>query len=114
MGLSALPSERLKPIAVPCYALYRPMLKRFITSRQTGPAPCASFSGICAVSAKRISAWLDDFREGLRPVPYPDEEALRAELDQIGAPKSQSTASFINTTFLDELKKSGFIDKLYK
>jgi len=50
----------------------------------------------------------------LRPVPYPDEEALRAELDQIGAPKSQNPAAFLNTTFLDELKKNGFFDKLYK
>jgi len=50
----------------------------------------------------------------LRPVPYPDEEALRAELDQIGALKSQNPAAFLNTTFLDELKKNGFFDKLYK
>ena len=66
------------------------------------------------LSEDDLGTWLEEFRDGLRPAPYPDEEALRAELDQIGAPKSQSTASFINTTFLDELKKSGFIDKLYK
>ncbi len=66
------------------------------------------------LSEENIGVWLDDFREGLRPVPYPDEEALRAELDQIGAPKSQSPAAFLNTTFLDELKKNGFFDKLYK
>ena len=66
------------------------------------------------LSEENLGVWLDDFREGLRPVPYPDEEALRAELDQIGAPKSQSTAAFLNTTFLDELKKNGFFDKLYK
>jgi ABC-type nitrate/sulfonate/bicarbonate transport system substrate-binding protein len=66
------------------------------------------------LSEENLGVWLDDFREGLRPVPYPDEEALRAELDQIGAPKSQNPAAFLNTTFLDELKKNGFFDKLYK
>ena len=50
----------------------------------------------------------------LRPMPYPDEEALRAELEQVGGPKSLSPASFLNTTFLDELKRNGFVDKLYK
>jgi ABC-type nitrate/sulfonate/bicarbonate transport system substrate-binding protein len=66
------------------------------------------------LSEEDLGTWLDDFREGLRSVPYPDEEALRAELDQIGAPKSQSPAAFLNTTFLDELKKNGFVDKLYR
>jgi hypothetical protein len=69
---------------------------------------------MCGLSEEDLSTWLDDFREGLRSVPYPDEEALRAELDQIGAPKSQSPAAFLNTTFLDELKKKGFVDKLYR
>ena len=66
------------------------------------------------LSEEDLGTWLDDFRESLRSVPYPDEEALRAELDQIGAPKSQSPAAFLNTTFLDELKKNGFVDKLYR
>jgi ABC-type nitrate/sulfonate/bicarbonate transport system substrate-binding protein len=66
------------------------------------------------LSEEDLGTWLDDSREGLRSLPYPDEEALRAELDQIGAPKSQSPAAFLNTTFLDELKKNGFVDKLYR
>jgi ABC-type nitrate/sulfonate/bicarbonate transport system substrate-binding protein len=61
-----------------------------------------------------LGRWFDDTRELLRPLPYPDEEALRAELEQIGAPKSQAPASFINTTFLDEIRKGGLIDRLYK
>jgi len=47
------------------------------------------------LSEENLGTWLDDFREGLRSVPYPDEQALRAELDQIGAPKSQSPAAFL-------------------
>jgi ABC-type nitrate/sulfonate/bicarbonate transport system substrate-binding protein len=66
------------------------------------------------LSDEDLGMWLEDTRESLKPLPYPDEEALRAELEQIGAPKSQPPASFINTTFLDEIQKSGLIDKLYK
>jgi len=69
---------------------------------------------IQGLSDEDLNMWLEDVRESIRPVPYPDEEALRAELDQIGAPKSQSPANFLNTTFLDDLKKNGFFDKLYK
>jgi len=32
----------------------------------------------------------------------------------VNAPKSLAPAAFVNTTFLDELKKNGFVDKLYK
>ncbi|HTN70617.1 MAG TPA: ABC transporter substrate-binding protein [Methylomirabilota bacterium] len=66
------------------------------------------------LSEDDLAGWLEDLRESLRPLPYPDEEALRADLEQIGAPKSQALPSFINTTFLDEIQKSGLIDKLYK
>jgi len=63
---------------------------------------------------ENLGAWIDDVRESTRSMPYPDEEALRAELDQIGAAKSVITAAFVNTTFLDELQKTGFAEKLYK
>jgi len=66
------------------------------------------------LSEDDLAGWLEDLRESLRPLPYPDEEALRADLEQIGVPKSQALPSFINTTFLDEIQKSGLIDKLYK
>lgn len=65
-------------------------------------------------SEENLAAWFDEFRESLPSMPYPDEEALRAELAQVGVPKSQNPAYFLNTTFLDELKKNGFMDKLYK
>lgn len=63
---------------------------------------------------EELGMWLEDVREGLRPLPYPDDEALRMDLEQVGASKSLPPASFVNTTFLDELKKNGFVDKLYK
>ena len=61
-----------------------------------------------------LGIWLDDVRESTRSMPYPDEEALRAELNQIGVAKSFAPATFVNTTFLDELQKSGFTEKLSK
>jgi ABC-type nitrate/sulfonate/bicarbonate transport system substrate-binding protein len=66
------------------------------------------------VSEDNLAAWLDDFRESLRPLPYPDEEALRAELETVSAPKTQPPASFVNTTFLREIEKSGLMEKLSK
>jgi ABC-type nitrate/sulfonate/bicarbonate transport system substrate-binding protein len=66
------------------------------------------------LSDEDLGMWLEDARESLLPLPYPDEDAIRVELDQIGAPKTLNASSFVNTTFLDELKKNGFIDKLYK
>ena len=63
---------------------------------------------------ENLAAWFEDFRESLRPMPYPDEDALRAELEQVSGPKSLAPSAFLNTTFLDELKRNGFVDKLYK
>jgi hypothetical protein len=39
---------------------------------------------------------------------------MRAELEMMGAPNQQLPAGYINTSILDEIRKSGFIDKLYK
>jgi NitT/TauT family transport system substrate-binding protein len=61
-----------------------------------------------------LNAWFDELRESLGPLPYPDDEGLRAELEQINAPKSPGPEHYLNVSFLDELKKSGFADKLYK
>ena len=66
------------------------------------------------LSEDSLATWFEDLRESLRPLPYPDEEALREDLEQVGAPKSQAPASFVNTTFLDEIKKSGLVEKLYR
>ena len=50
----------------------------------------------------------------MKQIPYPDEEALRAEMEMMGPGNMQIPAGYINTSVLDEIKKSGFIDKLYK
>ncbi|HVH91523.1 MAG TPA: hypothetical protein VM783_09070, partial [Candidatus Acidoferrum sp.] len=61
-----------------------------------------------------LGAWFEKTREPLKPLPYPDDEGLRAELEQINAPKSPGPEHYVNVTFLDGLKKSGSVDKLYK
>ncbi len=65
-------------------------------------------------SEEHISLWCDELRAGIKPVPYADEEALRAELEMMNVPGNQIPAGYINNSILDELKKSGFIDKLWK
>ena len=66
------------------------------------------------VSEEHITQWCDDLRDNIKPVPYADEGALRAELDMMGGPNQQIPAGYINNTILDEIKKSGFIDRLNK
>jgi NitT/TauT family transport system substrate-binding protein len=65
-------------------------------------------------SEEHITLWCDELRAGIKPVPYADEEALRAELEMMNIPGNQIPAGYINNSILDELKKSGFIDKLWK
>ncbi len=65
------------------------------------------------LSEQQIGTWVDDVKENIEPTPYPDDAALRSELDQVNAPKSQSPAYFVDRSVLDEIKKSGFIERLY-
>ncbi|MBI2229250.1 MAG: ABC transporter substrate-binding protein [Deltaproteobacteria bacterium] len=65
------------------------------------------------LSEEHLGMWYDDYKDSLKPLPYPDEEGLRSELEQINAPKSPPPSHYINVTFLDEIKKSGFVEKLY-
>jgi ABC-type nitrate/sulfonate/bicarbonate transport system substrate-binding protein len=66
------------------------------------------------LSEEQIGLWVDDSKEALQATPVPDEAALRAELEQVSAPKSLSPSYFVDSSILDEIKKSGFIDRLYK
>jgi NitT/TauT family transport system substrate-binding protein len=65
-------------------------------------------------SEEDISLWCDELRANLKPIPYADEDALRAELDMMNPPGQQIPAGYINNSILDELKKNGFIDKVFK
>jgi ABC-type nitrate/sulfonate/bicarbonate transport system substrate-binding protein len=66
------------------------------------------------LSAEQIGAWADDVKENMETIPYPDEAGLRSEMEQVSAPKSVAPAQFVDRSILDEIKKSGFIEKLYK
>ncbi len=65
-------------------------------------------------SEEDISLWCDELRANLKPIPYADEDALRAEIEMMNTPGLQIPPGYINNSILDELKKSGFIDRLYK
>lgn len=65
------------------------------------------------VSEEHITLWCDDLRANLKQVPYADEDALRTELEMMNIPGGQIPPGYINNSILDEIKKSGFIDKLY-
>ena len=83
---------------------------------QTNKAGTARILGkyMRGVSEEHISLWCDDLRSLIRQVPYADEEALRTELEMMNVPGGQIPPGYINNSILDEIKKSGFIDKLYK
>ena len=66
------------------------------------------------LSEEHLGMWCDELRETVKPLPYPDENGLRAELDQISASRAQPDSYFVNTSILDDIKKSGLVDKLYK
>ncbi len=66
------------------------------------------------VSEEHISLWCDDLRSTLKQIPYIDEEALRSELEMMKAPNLQIPAGYVNNSILDEIKKSGFVEKLYR
>ena len=66
------------------------------------------------ISEAQLGAWVDDVKDTLEPLPYPNEAALAFELEQVNAPKTQSPSYFVDRSLLDEVKKSGFLDRLYR
>ena len=65
------------------------------------------------LSAEQVGAWVDDLKDNLEPMPYPDDAGLRFEMEQVNAPKSLGPAHFVDRTVLDEIKKSGFVERIY-
>ena len=53
--------------------------------------------------------------KGLREYPVPDANGIQGALDSLTHPNARTTkpASLIDTSLMEEIKKSGFIDKLY-
>jgi ABC-type nitrate/sulfonate/bicarbonate transport system substrate-binding protein len=66
------------------------------------------------VGEEHISLWCDELRANLKQAPFPDEDALRSEMEMMSPPLAQMPPGYVNTGILDEIRKSGFIDKLYK
>ena len=66
------------------------------------------------VGEEHISLWCDELRATLKQAPFPDEDALRSEMEMMSPPMAQMPPGYVNTGILDEIRKSGFIDKLYK
>ncbi|HYA28317.1 MAG TPA: ABC transporter substrate-binding protein [Acidobacteriota bacterium] len=91
---------------------YFETVRFFQTNRAATAHLLAKYMG--GVSEENISLWCDELRAILRPIPYADDEALRAEMEMMNPPLAQIPAGYINNSILDELKKSGFIDKLSK
>jgi ABC-type nitrate/sulfonate/bicarbonate transport system substrate-binding protein len=86
---------------------------RFFQTNKAGTSRIlAKYMG--GVSEADITLWCDELRANLKPIPYADEEALRSELEMITPPLLQIPAGYINNSIIDELKKSGFIDKVFK
>lgn len=83
---------------------------------QTNKAGTARILGkyMRGVSEEHITLWCDDLRASIKQVPYADEDALRTELEMMNIPGGQIPPGYVNNSILDEIKKSGFIDKLYK
>lgn len=48
--------------------------------------------------------------------PLPEEKGIKTALESIGTPKARAAqaSEFIDTTLLEEIKQSGFIDRLYQ
>lgn len=91
---------------------YMETVRYFMTNKAGTARILAKYMG--GTSEEHISQWCDDLRANIKPIPYADEEALRTELEMMNPPGQQIPPGYINNSILDELKKSGFIDKLSK
>jgi ABC-type nitrate/sulfonate/bicarbonate transport system substrate-binding protein len=67
---------------------------------------------------KRIDDAYQALRELVKPKPYPSIEGFRTIIEdasqRIAAAKTAKPSDFIDTSLLQELDKSGFIDALYR
>lgn len=57
----------------------------------------------------------DRISKGLREYPLPERKAIQAVLDSLPNPRARTAEAedFMDTSLIEELRKSGFIDRLY-
>ena len=67
---------------------------------------------------KQLEDAYQTLRETVKPKPYPNLESFKTIFkdvsDRIPAAKTANAKEFVDTSFLDELDKSGYIDGLYR
>jgi ABC-type nitrate/sulfonate/bicarbonate transport system substrate-binding protein len=72
---------------------------------------------ITGANPNALETMYESFAAQLNPLPLPDREAAQAILDTVAVvdPKSKNLkpSDLFDSRFLDELKASGFMEKLY-
>ena len=67
---------------------------------------------------KKLEEAYQTFRETVRPKPYPSPEGFKTIFkdvsDRIPAAKTANPKEFMDTSLLEELDRSGYIDGLYR
>jgi hypothetical protein len=67
---------------------------------------------------KQLEDAYQTLRETVKPKPYPNLEAFKTIFKDVSnrtpSAKTANPKEFIDTSFLEELDKSGFIDRLYR
>ena len=67
---------------------------------------------------KQLEDAYQTLRETVKPKPYPNLESFKTIFkdvsDRIPAAKTANAKEFVDTSFLEELDKSGYIDGLYR
>src|SRR5438093_11068130 len=82
-------------------------------TRSTAVYPVMEESGIKDLTVQK--ELYDRAAKSLRKYPIPESNGVQSALDSLTHPnaKTAKPASLMNTTILEKIKKSGFINKLY-
>lgn len=87
----------------------------FLTRRKESVAIIKKY--LSGSEASAIDAMYGAFAAQLKPLPLPDREATQAMIDAIATVNAKSKtinpADLFDSRFLEELKASGFVEKLY-
>ena len=74
--------------------------------------------GTSTADEKQLEDAYQTLRETVKPKPYPNLEAFKTIFkdvsDKIPAAKTANAKEFVDTSYLEELDKSGYIDGLYR